>query len=169
MDKKGKQVGSSSSSTSFTDDLFGPKNSSRSSSTGYFGSIFDPPTSMVPRRNPTTRPADYEHAYGYGKTKHETTTYSRGRSSKNENKKSNHHEHGKSVDDETYNPPIYNIDGQEVYMSQNISPLHDVKKDGRGADESKSGGASRGNWWKGTITLLLRTLLLTELYYSKKR
>ncbi|KAL3650199.1 hypothetical protein CASFOL_006602 [Castilleja foliolosa] len=143
MDRKGKQVpGSSSSSSSFTADLFGPKDSSKSS-TGYFDSIFGPPYKGAPVRD-TTRP-DSEHSYN---AKHDTTTDTynnrKGKSMKNESKPS--YENERSVEPCYYNSSIH-YGGQEnyTYASQHISPPHNFKKDGEN-DENE--GASRGNWWK---------------------
>ncbi|KAK6145419.1 hypothetical protein DH2020_022239 [Rehmannia glutinosa] len=152
MDQKAKQVGSCSSS-SFTVDLFGPKDSSKSSSssTDLFGSIFGPPTPMVPGRD-TTRP-DFGHAYG--NPKHENTTdYNTQKGNPMKNNKKSEYENGRSVAEPCYyNSSIY-YGGQEVYSptsSRNISPPHNFKKDGGGnvdVNESNSSCASRGNWWK---------------------
>ncbi|KAG5550343.1 hypothetical protein RHGRI_015342 [Rhododendron griersonianum] len=50
MEEK-KQVGSASSSSSFTSDLFGAKESSVSSSSGIFGAIFSPSSKVLGRES----------------------------------------------------------------------------------------------------------------------
>ncbi|KAI3470799.1 hypothetical protein Pfo_027462 [Paulownia fortunei] len=148
---KAKQVGSCSSS-SFTVDLFGPKDSSKSSSssTGLFGSIFGPPTSMVPGRD-TSRP-DFGHAYG--NAKHETTTDCKTQKGSPMKKDKNSEYENGTVEPCYYNSSIY-YGGQEVYSptTRNLSPQHNYKKDGENVDlnESNSTCASRGNWWQGSL------------------
>ncbi|KAG8390046.1 hypothetical protein BUALT_Bualt01G0042500 [Buddleja alternifolia] len=144
--EKAKQVGSSSSS--FTTDLFGPKDSSKSSST-VFGSIFGPPTT-VPGKD--TSREDFGRA---SNAKHEYTDYASQKGvnvMKKDKNNPNNYENGSRVEPSCYfNSSIY-YGGQEVYSptTRNISPPHNFKKDGEvDPNEDNSNCASRGNWWQG--------------------
>ncbi|KAL8508225.1 hypothetical protein ACS0TY_018710 [Phlomoides rotata] len=146
MEKANKLVGSSSS---FTVDLFGPKDSSKSStsSAGFFGSIFGPQSTMVPGRDHL--PQDFN---GYGNIKHETTTDYKSDKINPMKKEKNlgYDENGRSVEPCYYNSSIY-YGGQEVYSpSTRTTTPHNFKKDGD-QNESNSSVASRGNLWKGSL------------------
>ncbi|GMP23191.1 hypothetical protein CsSME_00000876 [Camellia sinensis var. sinensis] len=123
--------GSYSSSSSFTLDLFGPKDpsSSSSSSTDIFGSVFGPPST--------------DFASQYGIAKHGTPD--------------NMSQRGKveaSVEPCYFSSSIY-YGGQEVYPPTTHTTVsqHIFKKDGRDDDPNGSNlnGASRGNWWQGSL------------------
>ncbi|PIN10779.1 hypothetical protein CDL12_16626 [Handroanthus impetiginosus] len=139
MDRAGKQEGSSyspPSSSSFTADLFGPKDSSKSSSFGLFGSIFGPPIPTVPGRDISGI------CHKCSKTKQGNYTINKD----TENRK---------VEPCYFNSSIY-YGGQEVYSSttQNtVGTPPNFKEDGRDIDqnESNSSCASRGNWWQGSL------------------
>lgn len=149
-----KQVGSSSSS--FTVDLFGPKDSSPpSSSTGIFGSVFGPSSTGLGRDSAHSKYAGssrkQDSASQYGTGKHGTTEYKTQRSKG---------ESGSKYQNETVEQPCYlsssiYYGGQEVYSphSHSTNSHHTFKKDG--GDEDQNGnnpnGASRGNWWQGSL------------------
>ncbi|CAK9180243.1 unnamed protein product [Ilex paraguariensis] len=141
-----KQVGGSSSS--FTVDLFGPKDtsSSSSSSTGLFGSVFGPPSTGLGRDSShcvSTGSSKKPDLGGqYGNAKHGTTG-----SSTQRNK-------GESAEPCYFSSSIY-YGGQEVYSpnSQTTGSQQVFKKDDEHDDPNgnNGNGASRGNWWKGSL------------------
>lgn len=142
---KKKQVGNNSSggsknsnkNSSFTNDLFGPKDPPSPSSSTLFGSVFGPPSSMGKQ--------DFGGHYVSGNITHN----SKGGSSKDKNNK---------YDNQTVEPcylssSIY-YGGQEVYPpnSQPNASQSVFKKDGTdGGGPNGSDSASRGNWWKGSL------------------
>ncbi|XWS67143.1 hypothetical protein CRYUN_Cryun05aG0261900 [Craigia yunnanensis] len=152
-----KGVGSSSSS--FTSELFGSKESP-SSSAGIFGSIFAPPSKVLGRESlrSDVNAKRQDSPNEPWNTKPEASVLA-GNSSKGH---------------EGENQRIANRDWSSIYQEQNVQPCHlsssiyyggqDVyshpqssqgselnslyKKDG---GEDDSGSASRGNWWQGSL------------------
>ncbi|KAK9290649.1 hypothetical protein L1049_008822 [Liquidambar formosana] len=162
-----KQAGSSSSS-SFTSDLFGTKESypSPSSSTGIFGSIFSPSSKVLGRESLrsevigkkqegnevwNTKPGAPDNNYW---------------STEGENKSVANRDMGFIYQEERaqqpchYSSSIY-YGGQDIYahpQNSQSSGLHSsVKKDG---GEDDTGSASRGNWWQGKN--------ISKIYEKKK-
>ncbi|XP_009774456.1 uncharacterized protein LOC107828214 [Nicotiana tabacum] len=139
MEKSKQVVGSSSSS--FTTELFGPKEPSNSS---LFGSVFGPPSTGL-RRDPIhavdkSISRTQEVGNQYGNAKYGT--------SDNGSKRSR----GEKVEAAcNFSSSIY-YGGQDIYSPINTQPpcsqSNIVKKDG-GGDGSNS--ASRGNWWQGSL------------------
>ncbi|XVF08186.1 hypothetical protein REPUB_Repub06bG0204500 [Reevesia pubescens] len=153
-----KGVGSSSSS-SFTSELFGSKESPASSSTGIFGSIFPPPSKVLGRESP--RPDVMTKRLDSPNDPWNTKPGASGNFSK-----------GHEGEDQS----IANRDGSSIYQEQRLQPCHlsssiyyggqDVyshpqssqgsglnsvpvyKKDG---GEDDSGKASRGDWWQESL------------------
>ncbi|XP_073042231.1 uncharacterized protein [Primulina eburnea] len=119
--EKSKQAGNSSSS--FTMDLFGPKESSTSP---LLGSIFAPQASTISSKDTSTSTPPLAR----------DSKISKGNNLNN------------TVEPCYYNSSIY-YGAQELYPSTNPN----LKKDGGDADpnESNSNCASRGNWWKGSL------------------
>ncbi|CAI0427367.1 unnamed protein product [Linum tenue] len=140
---------SSSSSSSFTSELFGSKESSLSSSSGIFGSIFAPSSKVLGRES--LRPERKEDS----SAKHGAPDYS-ARSLEGDNQNTSYRDMSSIYEDQRVQPchlssSIY-YGGQDVYhhpqsnQSTNINST--FKKDGT---EDDSGGASRGNWWQGSL------------------
>ncbi|CAN4107033.1 unnamed protein product [Withania somnifera] len=140
MEKAKQVVGSSSSSSSFTNELFGPKEPSNST---LFGSVFGP------------------HSTGLRKDAIHSGDRGSSRTIKDsENQYPNNVKYGTSDNGSKRNQiekveapcnlssSIY-YGGQDVYPPTNNhstgSQTNIVKKDGEG-----SNSASRGNWWQGT-------------------
>jgi hypothetical protein len=139
-----------SSSSSFTSDLFGPKQAAQSASTGIFASIFPPPT-QVPRRrfsssgeyasSPNQRLVNQEwkaklsDEVSYDATvKYKSSYYQEDR------------EHPCPLSSSIH------YGGRDVYSDSPNSQTSGsypttFKKDG-GEDDSS---ASRGNWWQGSL------------------
>ncbi|XVE52593.1 hypothetical protein DITRI_Ditri02bG0134400 [Diplodiscus trichospermus] len=153
---------SSSSSSVSLDHLFGPKDSSSSSSStsGLFGTIFPPPSTMQGRDSGHTgmmgawNNQGFPHHSKYGNPDH--TTDSKGQSSGTTNKDKSD---SSIYQNETVEPCYFSSSifygGQENYSPSKKtteSPNY-FKKDGENDDPngSNSSGASRGNWWKGSL------------------
>ncbi|EFH56087.1 hypothetical protein ARALYDRAFT_321676 [Arabidopsis lyrata subsp. lyrata] len=140
MDNKKSVSGSSSSSSSSLDHIFGPRvsSSSSSSTTGLFQSIFPLPSTVMQANSASRNEA----------AKYQTTNFGipneRGERSKNKERK--------SYQSEETQPPcnlsssIY-YGGQDNYSSSTTNP-DAYKKDG---EEGDSESASRGNWWEGSF------------------
>ncbi|XP_004239920.1 uncharacterized protein [Solanum lycopersicum] len=140
MEKAKQVIDSSSSSSSFTNELFGPKEPSNST---LFASVFGPPSTGL-RRDPihsgdhrgSSRIQDQGNQYG-NNTKYGT--------SENGSKRS---QNEKVEAPCNLSSSIY-YGGQDVYPPNNQttgSQNNIVKKDGDG-----SNSASRGNWWQGSL------------------
>ncbi|XP_039036327.1 uncharacterized protein LOC120173128 [Hibiscus syriacus] len=139
-----KEVGSSSSSSSLTSELFGSKDLP-SSSSGIFGSIFAHPSKVLGRvslhpdsmtdgqDNPNTKP---------GASGENPNTWNRDTSSRYQEQK---------VQPCNLSSSIY-YGGQDIYYLPNSSQGPGFnsmyKKDG---GEEDSGMASRGNWWQESL------------------
>ncbi|KAM7499311.1 hypothetical protein LguiA_023725 [Lonicera macranthoides] len=133
------------SSSSFTAELFGPKDSAPSPSpTGLFGSVFGPSSTGVGRKSSHSGSSVRNQDLGsqYGNPKHGTTDYTSQR--------------GK---DETIEPCYFSSSiyygGQEVYSpnTNSSSASHHTFKKDEGNDDpngTSSNSASRGNWWQDT-------------------
>ncbi|XP_060215497.1 uncharacterized protein LOC132642261 isoform X2 [Lycium barbarum] len=152
MEKAKQVVGSSSSSSSFTNELFGPKKPSNSS---LFGSVFGPNSTGL-RRDPmhsgdrgSSRIQDQGNHYGntkYG-TSDNGSNRSRGDNTKD---KTLMYQYEKVEAPCNLSSSIY-YGGQDVYppTTQTSGSLNNiVKKDGR---DDGSNSASRGNWWEGSL------------------
>ncbi|KAK4353815.1 hypothetical protein RND71_026009 [Anisodus tanguticus] len=153
MEKKKQVIGSFSSGSSFTNELFGPKEPSNST---LFGSVFGPPSTGL-RRDPihsgdrgSSRIQDQGNQYG--NTKYGTTDNGskRIKGDNNTKDKTLMYQNEKVELPCNFSSSIY-CGGQDVYSPTNQttgSQNNIVKKDG-GDDGSNS--ASRGNWWRGSL------------------
>ncbi|GMI69719.1 hypothetical protein like AT2G39855 [Hibiscus trionum] len=162
MENKRQVSGSSSSSSSSLDHIFGPKvsSSSPSSSTGLFGTIFPPPSVVLGVGRDSTH-SGIRGSWNYQGLAHhdrygipdQTTDYSKGQSSGTRTKdKTSSIYHNETVEPCYLSSSIY-YGGQENYSPRTDSPQY-FKKDGGDDDpngNNSSGGASRGNWWKGSL------------------
>ncbi|CAK9135682.1 unnamed protein product [Ilex paraguariensis] len=151
-----KQVGSSPSS--FTLDLFGPKDSSSSSSsTGLFGSIFGPSSTGLGRDSSlsgvTGSWKKQDLGGQYDNAKHGTSGYMT-QSGGIRCKDSSSIYQNETVEPCYFSSSIY-YGGQEVYSSnsQTTTSQHIFKKDGGVDDQNgnNTNSASRGNWWQGMM------------------
>ncbi|XP_052175048.1 uncharacterized protein LOC127789962 [Diospyros lotus] len=152
MDGK-KKMGSSSSSSSFTSDLFGSNDSSGS---GIFGSIFAPSSKVLGRESsryevPGKRQDSTSQVWGSKPGTQGTVP----RSSGGENLSMLNGETSPFYQEQRVQPchlssSIY-YGGQDIYAnSQNPqgSVYSTFNKDWT---EDDSGSASRGNWWQGSL------------------
>ncbi|XP_058215965.1 uncharacterized protein LOC131327019 isoform X2 [Rhododendron vialii] len=155
-----KQVGSASSSSSFTSDLFGAKESSVSSSSGIFGSIFSPSSKVLGRESLRSEAVDKKQdsstqAWSTKSGPQDTIS----RSSEGENVSFPNRESSSPIYEEQRGQPCHlssslYYGGQDVYshpqntQASSYPPTHQVNKDG---GEDDSGSASRGNWWQGSL------------------
>ncbi|XP_052174015.1 uncharacterized protein LOC127789227 isoform X2 [Diospyros lotus] len=159
MDGK-KQLGSpSSSSSSFTSDLFGSKDSSASSSSGIFGSIFPPPSRVLGRESlrPEATEKQQNSASQVWSTKPESQD-AIARSKEGENQSGPSRDTGPCYQEQRVQQPCHlssslYYGGQDIYSHpQNPQgsgySTTQLNKDG-GEDDSDS--ASRGNWWQGSL------------------
>ncbi|OMO66454.1 hypothetical protein CCACVL1_21141 [Corchorus capsularis] len=148
-----KGVGSSSSS-SFTSELFGSKESP-SSSTGIFGSIFSPPSNKVLGRESLRSDLMAKKQDSLNEAFNTKPTASSGKSSKvyeGENQGMANKDMSSIYQEQRVQPchlssSIY-YGGQDVYSHPQSSQNSVYKKDG---GEDDSGSASRGNWWQGSL------------------
>ncbi|OMO97310.1 hypothetical protein COLO4_14694 [Corchorus olitorius] len=148
-----KGVGSSSSS-SFTSELFGSKESP-SSSTGIFGSIFSPPSKVLGRES-LRSDLMAKKQDSLNEAFNSKPTASSGKSSKvyeGENQGMANKDMSSIYQEQRVQPchlssSIY-YGGQDVYSHPQSSQNSVYKKDGGGEDDS--GSASRGNWWQGSL------------------
>ncbi|WJX81967.1 hypothetical protein P8452_64785 [Trifolium repens] len=140
-----KQLGSSSSSSSsFTSELFGSNDSHPSSTSGFFDSIFSPSSKVFGKTategsNSKNGTPDYMNKESEGETKKTT------------NKDMSYIYQEQNVQPCHLSSSIY-YGGQDIYShpsSTRDSGLNTTyKKDG---GEDDSGSASRGNWWQGSL------------------
>ncbi|RDY06891.1 hypothetical protein CR513_09059 [Mucuna pruriens] len=154
MENNKKKVGEGgSSSSSFTnfDHLFGPKDPSTtsSSSTSIFGSIFPPP-STVGVRDSTKQDTGCKNygAPGNYSNKGESSGVS------NKNGSSTNYHQNETVEPSYYSSSIY-YGAQENYSprTRTTQSHHIFKKDKEDDDPNgnDSNSASRGNWWQGSL------------------
>jgi len=149
-------MGSSSSSSSFTSDLFGSMDSSASSSSSIFDSIFAP-SSKVLGREPLRSEAvekkqDTANQVWGSKPRGQDMIprSSEGEYQSLHNKDSNPYYQEQSVQPCHLSSSIY-YGGQDVYshpQNTQASGYSTFNKEG-GEDDSDS--ASRGNWWQGGL------------------
>ncbi|KAG2723819.1 hypothetical protein I3843_02G164600 [Carya illinoinensis] len=161
MENNKKQVGVSSSSTTF-DHLFGPKYpssaTSSSSTSGIFGSIFPPPSTVL------GRDSTHDNRGGSGKYGNpDIITKNNGKGESVAREKGSSYQ----KDHEIMEPCHFNSEpacyfsssiyygGQENYSprTRSTESQHIFKKDG-GDDDSNGNNpnsASRGNWWQGSL------------------
>lgn len=152
-----KQVGESSSSSSFTSDLFGTKEPSPSSSlNGIFSSIF-PPSSKVVGREPLRselaekKPDSADPIWGIKNGVPDTMS----RSSEGENDSMPSRDVSSIYQQEErahpchFSSSIY-YGGRDVYSHPQNTQSSGInfKKDG---GEDDPGAASRGNWWQESL------------------
>nr|GEU48515.1 hypothetical protein [Tanacetum cinerariifolium] len=140
MDHKKDQSGGSSSS--FTENLFGPKDANPASSSGLFSSVFGPSSTGLGRdlshskNSGASKQHEYRGPYGSGK----------------QSAPGNPMYQNETVAEPSYLSSSIYYGGQEVYYpnTQTTRPHHTFKKDG-GDDDVNGSGASRGNWWQGSF------------------
>ncbi|CAL5422647.1 unnamed protein product [Camellia sinensis] len=170
MDEK-KQMGSPSSS-SFTSDLFGSKESSASSSSGIFGSIFEPSSKVLGRESVHSKAVekkqDSPNQVWSTKPGAQDTIP---RSGEGENQNIPNRDMSPFYQEQRVQPcdlssSIY-YGGQDIYSQPQTtqgSGYSTVNQDGV---EDDSGSASRGNWW---VSILLRThqLWCVNFPYTQK-
>ncbi|XP_031107858.1 uncharacterized protein LOC116012464 isoform X1 [Ipomoea triloba] len=172
---KKQQAGAhTSSSSSFTTDLFGPKDRSKSSasSAGLFVSVFgessmgreSSQSGVIDSSRMQNSGGQYSNAR-YGNSDHETQ---RGWDSKD---KSSVY-HTESSEPCYFSSSIY-YGGQDNYPppTHTTSSQHTFKKDGGEDDQNgnNSNCASRGNWWQGiTFWKLLQAIGFLKCYFWQK-
>ncbi|KAF5940920.1 hypothetical protein HYC85_022087 [Camellia sinensis] len=150
-----KQMGSPSSS-SFTSDLFGSKESSASSSSGIFGSIFEPSSKVLGRESVHSKAVekkqDSPNQVWSTKPGAQDTIP---RSGEGENQNIHNRDMSPFYQEQRVQPcdlssSIY-YGGQDIYSQPQTtqgSGYSTVNQDGV---EDDSGSASRGNWWQGRM------------------
>ncbi|KAM6578096.1 hypothetical protein CsatB_029933 [Cannabis sativa] len=152
------------SSSSFTAELFGGKESpSKHQSTGIFASIFPPPSKVVGRNTQSSDVIGSWQRHAPGNQTWPTNKY--GSSAKNgevERCSIPYTDRSLIHQEERLEPchlssSIY-YGGQDVYSQSHSSQISEssypvFKKDGREDDPngSNSNDASRGNWWQGSL------------------
>lgn len=148
-----RQVGSSSS---FTSELFGTKESPPSNSSGIFASIFPPPSTAV-GRNPSNSEMRGLSGNQTWDTKQGTPDMGKsgvGASSIIPNKDKNQIFQEERVEPCHLSSSLY-YGGQDIYSnssSTQTSGSYPVfKKDEDDPNGNNSQGASRGNWWQGSL------------------
>ncbi|CAI9273563.1 unnamed protein product [Lactuca saligna] len=154
MDQRKQQSrGSSSSSSSFTENLFGPKDPSAATSSGLFSSVFGPSSTGLGKdsSHSTNTGASKKQEFGgpYGIGKHSTPDHKTQRCIGE--KDGNPIYQNETAEPSYLSSSIY-YGGQEVYSpnSQPCRPHHTFKKDG-GDEDPNNNTASRGNWWQGSL------------------
>ncbi|KAI7734540.1 hypothetical protein M8C21_025068 [Ambrosia artemisiifolia] len=121
-----KQQTGGSSSTSFTETLFGPKDG-RSSSSGIFGSAFGPSSTGVGHTGSSNKQS-------FGNPKESRTDCKT-----------------QQVTETAYSSSIY-YGGQDVYPPTNNNNCpHRAGHRGGGDAYPNGSSAARGNWWQGSL------------------
>ncbi|KVI09883.1 uncharacterized protein LOC112522485 [Cynara cardunculus var. scolymus] len=151
MDHRKPQHGGSS----FTENLFGPKDSpststsTSSSSSGLFSSVFGPSSTGLGRDSSHSKNTGSSKKQEYGNGRHSAPDYKTQRG--NGEKQGNPIYQNETVEPSYLSSSIY-YGGQEVYSPnhQTSRPHHTFKKDG-GDDDPNGSSASRGNWWQGSL------------------
>ncbi|CAK9151425.1 unnamed protein product [Ilex paraguariensis] len=151
-----KQGGSSSSSSSFTSDLFGSKDSPNSLSSGIFGSIFPPPSKVLGRESLRSEAVEKKQDSAY----HDWNTKSGApdtipRSNEGESQSMPNKDSSLFYQDEKVQPchlssSIY-YGGQDVYSRPQNTQKPGYSNLNKDKGEDDSGSASRGNWWQGSL------------------
>ncbi|KAK6779230.1 hypothetical protein RDI58_021414 [Solanum bulbocastanum] len=142
------------SSSSFTSDLFGSKETSASSSSAIFGSIFPPPSkghgsmnSEQLKHDPVIQERNAKGGYsGSTPTSNEAASQQAA-----QNKQLSSFYQNEKVQPCHLSSSIY-YGGQDVYsfpQNNNQSSTHTTFNKDNGEDDS--GSASRGNWWQGSL------------------
>ncbi|XP_076908129.1 uncharacterized protein LOC143564853 isoform X3 [Bidens hawaiensis] len=144
-----KKQPSSSTSSSFTNELFGSKDSSASSSSGLFNSIFPPPSKVNTRDYIRSVETDKscESATERCSTIHSVDNEDRSRNPKTDT--------SRFYQQETSQPchlssSIY-YGGQDVYTNPRITTKNTPAHTTYTKDGEDDGRASRGNWWQGSL------------------
>ncbi|KAL7612156.1 uncharacterized protein LOC111912278 [Lactuca sativa] len=151
--RKPQSRGSSSSSSSFTENLFGPKDPSAATSSGLFSSVFGPSSTGLGKDSSHSKNtgASNKQEFGgpYGSGKHSTPDHKTQRCIGE--KDGNPIYQNETAEPSYLSSSIY-YGGQEVYSpnSQPCRPHHSFKKDG-GDEDPNNNSASRGNWWQGSL------------------
>ncbi|GMH30065.1 hypothetical protein Nepgr_031908 [Nepenthes gracilis] len=152
-----KKSGSSSSSSSFTNDLVGSKDSS-SSPAGVFESIFAPPSKVVGRESASTDTTEKQDSPNDdSNTETDSAWFPENLSRRKEGE--THRMAQRSIDsilpEERVRPCHFSSSiyygGQDVYAnppSTQSTSSSTFKKDG---DDHDDDSASRGNWWQGSL------------------
>ncbi|KAM3340799.1 hypothetical protein P3S68_028433 [Capsicum galapagoense] len=141
-------------SSSFTSDLFGSKDSSASSSSGIFGSIFPPPSKGHGSMNSEQSrqdPVIHQARNAKGGSSGSTPTSSEAASEAAQNKQPSSFYQNEKVQPCHLSSSIY-YGGQDVYsfpQKNNQSSTYPTFNKDNGEDDS--GSASRGNWWQGSL------------------
>ncbi|CAN1770141.1 hypothetical protein LINPERHAP1_LOCUS11518 [Linum perenne] len=162
MEGKKQQSGSqspSSSSSSFTSELFGSKDSSFSSSSGIFGSIFAPSSKVLGRESlrPDMTGKEDPANQPWSTAKLGAPDYNSARSNEGDSQNNSYRDMNSIYQDQRVQPchlssSIYYGGQDNVYhhpqSNQSTTSYSTFKKDGT---EDDSGGASRGNWWQGSL------------------
>ncbi|KAL8192963.1 hypothetical protein R6Q57_027411 [Mikania cordata] len=141
----------SGGSSSFTENLFGPKDASSTSSAGHFSSVFGPSSTGLGRDSSHSKnrgpPNKQEFGGPYGTTKSSIQDY---KTQRILSEKDGNPVYQNETAEPSYLCSSIYYGGQEVYSpnGQTNRPQHTIKKDG-GDDDPNGRSASRGNWWQG--------------------
>ncbi|KAI3799885.1 hypothetical protein L1987_35190 [Smallanthus sonchifolius] len=139
-----------SGGSSFTENLFGPKDAS-STSSGLFSSVFGPSSTGLGRdlshSNNTGLPKKQEFGGPYAKPS--TQDY---KTQRIMDGKDGYPVYQNATAEPSYLSSSIYYGGQEVYSPNTHTnrPHHTFKKDG-GDDDPNGSSASRGNWWQGSL------------------
>ncbi|KAK3004568.1 hypothetical protein RJ639_019359 [Escallonia herrerae] len=157
-----KQVGSSSPPSSFTAELFGAKESpAPPSSAGIFASIFPPPATVLGRKSISSQFKGHAQKQFTGWSTKQGTPDNVAKSSEGASNSSFNKERS-SIFQERVEPcplssSLYYGGQEDMYVrssSAQTSQSYPVfKKDGgeEDPDGNQLYGASRGNWWQGSL------------------
>ncbi|KAK4353816.1 hypothetical protein RND71_026010 [Anisodus tanguticus] len=156
--EKGKQVfGSSSSSSSFTNDLFGPKEPSK---TSLFGSVFGPHSTGLGRNSINSGVEGSSRIQDPGNQSRGNAKYgtsdNRSQRSREDNSTKNLMYQNEKIESPCHLSSSIYYGGQDVYYppTQTNASQHTFKKNGEEDDDqngNNSNCASRGNWWQGSL------------------
>ncbi|CAL5424476.1 unnamed protein product [Camellia sinensis] len=173
-----KQVGSSSSSSSFTADVFGSKESTPpSASTGFFASVFPPPSPAAGGDSSCSELMGYMQKQLSGNhvwrsTNQGTADFIAKKSEGAGNSIANKERTSvvqESVEHCPLSSSLYYGGQEDMYIrssSTQTSSSYPIFKKNAVEDDpngNNSQGASRGNWW---VTLLLRLCPAEDVYYG---
>ncbi|KAJ8532997.1 hypothetical protein K7X08_015886 [Anisodus acutangulus] len=139
-------------SSSFTSDLFGSKETSATSSSGIFGSIFPPPNkvhgsvnSEQSKQNPVIQARNAK-----GGSSGSTLTSTEAASQAGQNKQPSSFYQNEKVQPCHLSSSIY-YGGQDVYSFPQNNQSSTYTTFNKDNGEIDSGSASRGNWWQGSL------------------
>lgn len=142
-----KQKSGGSSSSSFTETLFGPKDGGASSS-GLFGSVFGPSSTGLGKES--SHYTGSSKKQDFGSPKHSTTDCKTQRS---KGEKGRNPIYQTETAEPSYLSSSIYYGGQEVYpptTNHNNCSRRTFKKGG-GDEDPNGSSASRGNWWQGSL------------------